>query len=89
MNLEEINEKIRIIRSFLNEKEINQDIVEVDNVDLIDYLENIGSFSVQYETGNIPQFGKFTELGGTTDLWYKDINDIWIIKNWEINRLIK
>lgn len=87
--MEEINEQIKIIRSYLNEDEINQDIVEVDNVNLINYLEEIGPQGIQYETKQVHQFGKFTELGGSTDLWYKDMNGVWIIKNWQINRLDK
>lgn len=85
---DELIEKINIIRSFLNEEEINQDIVEVDNVDLINYLEQIGSQEIQYETGKTHQPGRFTELGGSINLWYKDINDIWIIKNYQINNLL-
>ena len=89
MNIDEIKEKVTIIRSFLDEEQINQDIVEVDNEDLINYLEKIGSQTIQYETGIVHQLGSFTELGGTIDLWNKDINDIWIIKNYQINRLLQ
>jgi len=89
MNIDEIKEKVIIIRSFLDKEQINQDIVEVDNKDLISYLEKIGPHTIQYETGIVPQLESFTELGGTVDLWNKDINDIWIIKNYQIKRLFQ
>ncbi|WP_333810110.1 hypothetical protein [Flavobacterium sp.] len=86
MNLEEIKKEIQIIESHLTEKELNKDLIEVQNDELIKYLETIGAREIRYKTGNQPQLGKFTELGGVTNLWYKDDNDIWLIKNYEIKR---
>jgi len=89
MNLEEIKKEIQIIESHLTEEELNKDLIEVQNDELIKYLETIGAREIQYKTGNQPQFGKFTELGGVTNLWYKDDNDIWLIKNYELKRFFK
>ncbi len=89
MSLEKIKEEIQIIESHLTEEELNKDIIEVENDELIKYLETIGSREIQYETNNQPQFGKFTELGGVINLWYKVVNDIWLIKNYEIKRFFK
>jgi hypothetical protein len=89
MSLEEIKNEIQIIKSHLTEEELNKDLIEVENDELIKYLETIGAREIKYETGNQQQFGKFTELGGVTNLWYKDDNDIWLIKNYEIKRFFK
>ena len=89
MSLEEIKKEIQIIESHLTEEELNKDLIEVENDELIKYLETIGAREIKYETVNQPQFGKFTELGGVTNLWYKDDNDIWLIKNYEIKRFFK
>lgn len=89
MSLEEIKKEIQVIESHLTEEELNKDLIEVENDELIQYLETIGAREIKYETGNQPQFGKFIELGGVTNLWYKDDNDIWLIKNYEIKRFFK
>ena len=89
MSLEEIKKEIQIIESHLTKEELNRDLIEVENNELIKYLETIGAIEIKYETDNQPQFGKFTELGGVTNLWYKDENDIWLIKNYEIKRFFK
>lgn len=89
MSLEEIKKEIQIIESHLTEEDLNKDLIEVQNDELIKYLETIGPREIQYQTGNQPQFGKITELGGATNLWYKDNNDIWLIKNYIIKRFFK
>lgn len=89
MSLEKIKQETQIIESLLTEDELNQDLIEVENEELINYLETIGAREIQYETGKQPQLGKFTELGGVTNLWYKDNNEIWLIKYYEVKRLLK
>lgn len=89
MNVEQTKKEIEIIESYLSKDELNEDIIEVENLELIGYLESIGAREIEYNTGNIPQIGKFIELGGVTNLWYKDENETWIIKYYEIKRLLK
>ena len=89
MSVEQIKNEIKNIESYLSKEQLDQDIIEVNNNDLITYLESIGAREINYTTGNKPQLGKFTELGGVTNLWYKDINDTWIIKNYQIKKFFK
>ena len=86
MRIAEIKKEIDRIKTFLTDEELESGVIEVNNDELIKYLETIGPRAIQFETGNQPQLGKFTELETSTNLWYKDINEVWIIKNWVIKR---
>ena len=87
----DLKEKISTIYSLLSTEQKSKDIIELENnsenIKIIDYLESIGSEEVKYEIIAERQLGKIQEKGGTTYLWHKKSDGIWIIKLWEINRI--
>jgi len=88
-----LKEKIIKIYSLLSPEQKSKDIIKIENVpensQIINYLESIGPEVVKYETIAEPQFGKIQEKGGITYLWYKESDGRWIIKLWQINRLLE
>lgn len=85
--------KIRTILSHLSPEQCNKDILELENSpenhQIIAYIESIGAEKVGFETTAKLRFGSIQEKSGITYLWYKKPNGVWIIKLWEINRLVK
>lgn len=90
--LMELTEKVIKIKSLLSTEQVTQDIVEIENnssnQNIIDYLESIGAEEVKFEITSINKPGYIQEKGGITYLWYKKSDGNWIIKLWEINRLL-
>lgn len=88
----ELTEKVIKIKSLLSTEQVTQDIVEIENnssnQNIIDYLESIGAEEVKFEITSINKPGYIQEKGGITYLWYKKSDGNWIIKLWEINRLL-
>ena len=88
----ELTEKAIKIKSLLSTEQLTQDIVEIENnssnQNIIDYLESIGSEEVKFEITSNNKPGYIQEKGGITYLWYKKSDGNWIIKLWEINRLL-
>jgi stage III sporulation protein SpoIIIAA len=88
----ELKEKIIKIKSLLSVEQANQDIVEIENnytnQNIIEFLESIGAEEVKYEIESNSKLGYIQEKGGVTYLWYKKSDGHWIIKLWEINRLL-
>jgi len=87
-----LKEQALKIISYLSEEQKKEDIIEVENTDknqkLLSYLNNIGSAEVEYEVKSDYHPGYIQEKGGITYLWYKKTDGSWIIKLWEINRLL-
>jgi len=90
---QKLKEKIDKIISLLKIEDKTKDIVEIENdsenQQIIDYLESIGSEEIKYEVIANSQLGRIQEKSGTTYLWYKKPDGVWIIKLWEINRMEK
>lgn len=88
----ELTEKAIKIKSLLSTEQVTQDIVEIENNSsnqkIIDYLESIGAEEVKFEITSNIKHGYIQEEGGITYLWYKKSDGNWIIKLWEINRLL-
>ena len=94
-NLNKIMEKeiITKLLSLLTDEQKEQDLIEIKDEDLD---EGLRSFFLQYPILNfnyqVRESGKFElwkEKGGSIHLWEKHMgNDEWVIKNYQIKRVI-
>jgi ribosomal protein S8 len=85
--------KLRIngLLNFLDEKLKKQEIIEItekENKSIYDYLEKEGFLNVSYSIENKQIIPIMIEIGASIDLWYKDINKNWIIKMYQINKML-
>lgn len=89
MNLETIKEEIVIIESYLSQEELSIDLLEVKNNKLIERLEKMGSREFPYEIAYEQKTYNILESSGLNYLWYKTINNVWVIDNYNIKRFFK
>lgn len=64
------------------------EITENENKLIFDYLEKNGFLNIFYEIEYEFYIPRITEKNSNIDLWYKDINNNWIIKMYEITNLL-
>ena len=59
------------------------------NSEVVRYLESVGPQQFSYEVKSNLKSGYIQEKGGVTHLWYKNANGAWLVKLFEINRLLE
>ena len=90
--MNDLKEKIEKLISLLSSKQLQQDIIELDNVpsnqEILYFLEKMETYNIHFEIISDLNPGRIQEKNGSTNLWYKNLDGTWTIKLWEINRLI-
>jgi hypothetical protein len=88
---EEAKLRINSLLNLLDEKLKEQEeieITEIENKFIYDYLENEGFLNIRYSIEHKQNFQIMTESRAEIDLWYKDINNKWIINMLQINKML-
>jgi hypothetical protein len=88
---EETKLRINSLLNLLDEKLKKQEIIEItekENESIYNYLEKEGFLNINYSVENKQNFSIIKESGANIDLWYKDINKNWIIKMYQINKIL-
>ena len=78
------------ILSYLSEADLEKDIIELseNNTELISFLEKIGAKAIKYQNEDAHISILPHEIHGEVHLWYRRNDGVWIIKLYEIKRMI-
>lgn len=88
------NTKLQIekLLSILTPQQLKESILELkdtnENKEIIDFLEKIGLIQVTYENQSDFPLNGFQEKSGVTNLWYKKPDETWVIKLYQIIRML-
>ncbi|WP_426476105.1 hypothetical protein ACP3T3_12045 [Chryseobacterium sp. CBSDS_008] len=88
--MNKIIEQANKILSYLSEIDLQKDIIELSesNFELISFLESIGTQTIEYQSKDMLISILPLEKSRKLNLWYRRNDGIWIIKLYEIKKIL-